>query len=494
MPAPTPLDRFLRLFTDVRPGEGRTGVVMFANVFLILCAYYFIKPLREGWLAITDIDRTFALLLGPFGAGDVHVSKLELKAYTSFAQGLLLIPTVMLYARLSDRLDRVRLVAFATLFMMGNLVVFWALQPGLLFENLLGSGVLFYLWVGIFSVFVVAQFFAFAADLYRGRRGHRLMPFVALGATAGAWAGSSLARQLVAREVVAPGTLMLVALGPLAASIVLTWAAAALGPGGGEEADRAEGEEPEDEEPQPDPPEGVKVRGAFSIIAASRYLLAAAAVTLLVNWVNTNGENLLYGVVQKHLEREVATLGLTDPAAVRDYIQRGTTVFYGDFFSWVNLLAFGLQAFAASRLLKYGGFGAILLLLPVVALGSYSAMALVPVLAVVKATKILENATDYSVNNTARHVLWLPLRAEEKYKAKPTIDSLFARLGDGLAAMTVLVGARVLLLADQAYFALNIGLVLIWLVVGVYLVREHRRLLEARTAGGATGAEVVHAG
>ncbi len=487
MPAPTRLDRFLRLFTDVRPGEGRTGVLMFANVFLILCAYYFIKPLREGWLAITDIDRTFRLLFAPLGVGDLHISKLELKAYTSFAQGILLVPAVMLYARLADRVDRVRLVAFATLFMMSNLLFFWALQPGLFFENLLGSGVLFYLWVGIFSVFVVAQFFAFAADLYRGRRGHRLIPFVALGATAGAWAGSSLASQLVGRELVAPSALMLVAFGPLGASIVLTWIAVRWGPGG------EEAEPPEDEEPQGGSPEGVKLRGAFSIIAASRYLLAAAAVTLLVNWVNTNGENLLYGVVQKHLEREVVALGLTDPAEIREHIQRGTTVFYGDFFSWVNLLAFGLQAFAASRLLKYGGFGAILLLLPVVALGSYSAMALVPVLAVVKATKILENATDYSVNNTARHVLWLPLPAEEKYKAKPTIDSLFARLGDGLAALTVLVGARVLLLEDQAYFVLNVGLVLIWLAVGLFLVREHRRLLEGRTAGDSNDLGVSHA-
>ncbi len=461
---------------------------MFANVFLILCAYYFIKPLREGWLAITDIDRTFGLLLRPLGAGEFHVSKLELKAYTSFAQGLLLIPTVMLYARIADRLDRVRLVAFATLFAMSNLVCFWALQPGLLFGNLLGSGVLFYLWVGIFSVFIVAQFFAFAADLYRGRRGHRLLPFVALGATAGAWAGSAFARQLVARELIAPGTLMLIALVPLAASILLTWLAARLGPGG--ESEPCSGE---DEEGQELPPQGVTPRGAFSIIAASRYLLAAAAVTLLVNWVNTNGENLLFGVVQKHLEREVAALGLTDPAAVRDYIQRGTTVFYGDFFSWVNLLALGLQAFVASRLLKYGGFGAILLLLPVVALGSYSAMALVPVLAVVKGTKILENATDYSVNNTARHVLWLPLRAEEKYKAKPTIDSLFARLGDGLAALTVLVGARVLFMPDEAYFGLNVALVGVWLAVGVFMVREHRRLLEARAGEGSGGPGVVHA-
>ena len=49
-------ERFLGLFTEVRPGEGNTALLMFANVFLILCAYYFVKPLREGWVAISDIS------------------------------------------------------------------------------------------------------------------------------------------------------------------------------------------------------------------------------------------------------------------------------------------------------------------------------------------------------------------------------------------------------------------------------------------------------
>ena len=60
----------------------------------------------------------------------------------------------------------------------------------------------------------------------------------------------------------------------------------------------------------------------------------------------------------------------------------------------MNIMALLLQAFVASRLLKYGGCGAILLAMPVVALVSYTAMAFVPILAIVKAMKIAENATD----------------------------------------------------------------------------------------------------
>ena len=138
-------------------------------------------------------------------------------------------------------------------------------------------------------------------------------------------------------------------------------------------------------------------------------------------------------------------------------------------------MALLLQAFVASRLLKYGGFAAILLILPVIALTSYTVMALLPVLAVVKVMKIAENATDYSLNNTSRHVLWLPTSSAMKFRGKPAIDTLYVRLGDGLAALTVLVGVQLLALSTTNFFIFNVFLVLCWLVVGVLLVKEHKR-------------------
>ena len=111
---------------------------------------------------------------------------------------------------------------------------------------------------------------------------------------------------------------------------------------------------------------------------------------------------------------------------------------------------------------------------------SYSLMALLPVLAVVKIMKIAENATDYSLNNTSRHVLWLPVSSVMKFRGKPAIDTLYVRLGDGLAAITVLVGVHLLALTTGAFFAFNVLLVLCWLVAGIFLVREHRRASENR--------------
>jgi AAA family ATP:ADP antiporter len=145
----------------------------------------------------------------------------------------------------------------------------------------------------------------------------------------------------------------------------------------------------------------------------------------------------------------------------------------------VNLFALLAQGLLASRLLRYGGVGAVLLLLPIISLVAYSTMALLPVLAVVRVMKIAENATNYSIDNTARQVIWLPTTAEMKYWTKPAIDSLFVRLGDGLAALTVFVGLQLLDLSTPALCLVNVALVACWLPAAIAIVREHRRLTAA---------------
>jgi len=450
---PSKLDRFLRLFTDVQAGEGSAALLMFANVFLILCAYYFIKPLREGWIAVSDIS---------------GLSKMEVKAYSSFGQSLLLIPVVWYYGRLSEKYRRSQLITRATLFCMSNLFIFWVIQPGLFIKTIPYSGIAFYLWVGMFGVFVVAQFWAFAADLYTKERGNRLFPLIAVGATSGAACGSWLTGTLVKSGFFGMQWLLLVAIIPLAVSIILSRVVDI----------RAHGQTATIKNAPPDPGIQNSGKGAISIVFSSRFLMATAAITLLLSWVNTNGENLLFRVVQEFLKGQALSQNILDPGALIAFTRSGTTAFYGDFYFWVNIIALILQAFVASRLLKHGGFRLLLLTMPVIALVSYSAMAFVPILFIVKAMKIAENATDYSINNTARNVLWLPVSAEMKYKGKPTIDSLFARLGDGIAALTVLIGVQLLALSTRSFFVLNVVLVCFWIIFAFIVIREHRRLSE----------------
>jgi AAA family ATP:ADP antiporter len=307
----SPLERFLRLFTDVRPGEGGMALMMFANVFLILCAYYFLKPLREGWIVVSPI------------AG---LEKWMVKAYTSFGQALLLVFVIAWYSRLVNRWPRGKVITWATLFCMSNMLLFWFVQPHFFIENLPVSGIAFYLWVGMFGVFVVAQFWAFAADVYSDEEGRRLIPMVAIGATAGAAFGSQITAFLVgggfadlletlglealaalARQILVTKSLLLLALFPLGASVVLTRIV-----------DRRRPSPKPAEVPAEEP---ASASGGLSIVLGSRYLLAVAIITLLLNWVNTNGENLLTRVLQSSLQEEVVALGLVGKEVVDQFIQ-----------------------------------------------------------------------------------------------------------------------------------------------------------------------------
>jgi AAA family ATP:ADP antiporter len=303
----------------------------------------------------------------------------------------------------------------------------------------------------MFGVFVVAQFWTFCADVYSDEQGKRMLPFIAIGATSGAAAGSWIVDRLVDSGVVPTEALLLVAILPLFGSIVLVRAVERRA-GSGERSAGAAAPAPAESEVAR---EKASIWSGAKLVLLSKFLLLAALVTIFTNWVNTNGENLLFRVIQETLALQAEEQGISGGQALLEFTRDGTTAFYGNFYFWVNIVALLLQAFVASRLLKYGGFAAILLVLPVIALTSYSLMALLPVLAVVKVMKIAENATDYSLNNTSRHVLWLPVSSAMKFRGKPAIDTLYTRLGDGFAAITVLVGVQVLALATATFFAVN---------------------------------------
>jgi ATP/ADP translocase len=71
-----------------------------------------------------------------------------------------------------------------------------------------------------------------------------------------------------------------------------------------------------------------------------------------------------------------------------------------------------------------------------------------------------------------------------KFKCKPAIDTLFARLGDTLAAATVWFGTHVVILSTRGYSLLTVVLVLLWIATAIVMIREHRRLSESNPSPG----------
>ena len=204
----------------------------------------------------------------------------------------------------------------------------------------------------------------------------------------------------------------------------------------------------------------------FKLVFSERYLLLIAISVLLLNVVNTTGGFILDKVV-------LASVGQQTADIAEQQVIIGQ--FFGDFYGWVNLLGFLFQLFLVSRIFKYIGVRGALFILPCLALGSYGLMIATPILGVIRMVKMLENSTDYSINNTARHALFLLTSREAKYKAKAAIDTFFWRVGDMLQAGVVFVGVQ-LAFGIQSYAIANVLFTLIWLAIVVAIVREHRRL------------------
>ena len=149
-----PLDRILGVFTEVKGGEGVTAILLMLNIFLLLAAYSMLKTIREP-----------LILTVPGGA--------EVKSYAAAAIAGLFMILVPLYSALASRVSRVKLVNGVTLFFAACLVAFFVLQ-----QAGVPIGVAFFIWVGIFNISLVAQFWSFANEIYSQQAGDRLFPII----------------------------------------------------------------------------------------------------------------------------------------------------------------------------------------------------------------------------------------------------------------------------------------------------------------------------
>ena len=465
---PTALDRALRPFAEVHGGEGSTALLLALNVFLLLATYYCIRPVRE------------ALILSVEGGA-------EIKSYLAAGQAVLLLGLVPAYGALADRLPRRSLLNVVTAFFIACLVFFYALTRA-------GApiAVIFFLWVGIFNLMIVAQFWSFANDLYTKEQGERLFPIVAVGASLGAVLGARLAGWLI--PLFGIPQLLLVAAALLGLAVIISNLVDARQRLRQEdhlplhlttaEIPAATGEYQiqtvEDSKKLTVSLPGIgptSRRGTFRLVFGSRYLLLIALLILILNWVNTTGEYNLSSTVTGAAELAVSS-GRAGGLSESEFIGR----FYSDFLFFVSLAALLLQLFVVSRLIKYAGVRVTVLVLPILALTGYAILAFAPVLALVRVVKIAENATDYSIQNTVRNVLFLPTSRDEKYKAKQAIDSFFQRAGDVLSAAVVFTGVTLLGLGASSFAKVNLVLAFIWVLLALAVGREYVRKSRAQQA------------
>jgi AAA family ATP:ADP antiporter len=428
--------------SDVHPGEWRLVLAFFINLFLLLTAYYILKVVREPLILL--------------GGGAVS------RSYARGLQAGVLALVIPAYSLLANRVEPARLVKWVVGFFVVTLVAFFALG-----RTGLSMGFAFFVWLGIFSTLSIAQFWSLATDLLSEADGKRLFPLVAAGGTIGGIVGAQVAAH--ALRHLNPYQLMLIAAAILVICMLLTHhthglglrreidgTAAASGPGDGRDH-----------------------RGGFTLVLRDPYLLLIAVSVVLLNVINTTGDFMLAQLVNTKAH------AISASGAGRQQFIAG---FYGDFQTLVGVGTALMQVLLVGRLFKKIGISHCLFLLPVFAMAGYGASALLPGLALVAVVKVVENSTDYSLQNTIQQALFLPTSRDAKYKAKAAIDTFLVRFGDlhstGLVALGASFGLGVF-----GFAIANVAFAGFWILVITRLARMHRSAAAASASAAVARAE-----
>ncbi|WP_196140221.1 ATP translocase [Aliikangiella sp. G2MR2-5] len=430
-------ERLLNIIGMVKPGEGESCILFTLNACLLMTAYYLLKVIREP------------LILSYGGA--------EYKSYATAFQAITLLVVLPFFSSFYHKhaASKVRsvIVNKVFLFFISHLLIFSFLK----FLNV-NIGMAFYIWLGIFSVMVVAQFWAFAADTYNVKSGQRLFVIIAIGATLGAWIGSRLAG--IVFPYLGINGIMLLSAGVLFLSVLIT-----------AKIEKTVPEFSMNEESTHKENTSNRWLDGFSTVFKNNYLLLIACFVTLLIFINSTGEYILARFVSE--ESQI----LLDSGKIANVVHWQSS-FYSSYYSWITMGSFLLQAFLVSRIFKWVGIRGAVMVLPVIMIIGYSFMLYFPIFAFVRYAMTFENSANYSVQNTTRHALFLPVPRKLKYLGKTTIETFFYRFGD------LLYGVFVYLMTTHANFMIHHYIMInLFLSVVLFFVAwkvGHKNLKEMR--------------
>ncbi len=429
-------ERFLGLFTRVQPGEGRCIAVLCLQACTLMAAYYLIRPVRE------------ALILTQGGA--------ELRSYAVGLQAALLIMIIPAYSTLIRSVDTSKVFQYVNAFFALNLVILF-----LLGEAGVRLGFLFFIWASIFGVMTVTQFWAFATDVLSVESGQRLFGIIAVGVSCGAWIGARLSQ--AGMQLLGPYGLMLASAATLIGAICVSrWARASV-PVASRSTMQA------DAAAAPAQDMATRWLGGFALIGRSRYLLAIAALVVVVNWITSTGEYVMSSWLVEIARQQAA---------------ESQTAFIGEFMgrycSAITLVGLLIQLFLVSRIILFAGLPRALMITPLAFLAGYLLIGIFPVFALVQAVVVAQRSLDYSLLNTTRGALLLPASREVKYQAKTAFDTFFYRLGDLFATASVFAGTRLLNHPRMQFVWLILVLSATLTLLAWLIGREYRRSVAPR--------------
>lgn len=411
---------WFRSLVDIRRVEYKPVALMLGYGFLALTSYYVIKPARNSIF----VDRV--------GADALPVVYL--------LTAVVVVGVMVVYSRYVEKVGRLTLLLSSMGFLAASLVFFWWLLRG-------GSGVVasgaFYIFVKLYPLFLVSQFWLVANLLFSTSQARRLFGPIGMGLILGGIAGSSIAG--FASERVGTEFLLLVATGILGLCALLVMV---LGPrirkGSGGDASLT----------------GELSGSALQLLRQSSHLRTIAWILGLTIVVGTLLDWQLNRAVELFVEGEDAK-----------------TAFWGQFYAVLNVASVAIQLLLTSFVLRRFGVSVALFILPVALAAGSIGIFFIPALWMVAFGKGAEGALRYSLDQSTRELLFLPVPTQEKYKVKPLIDLAIYRGGTGFGGILLLIFVNAMGLPLRWISLVTLGAIAAWLYFAWRMRREFAQSL-----------------
>src|SRR5438552_11621675 len=367
---------------DVKPNELRALWLGFTFHFIILSAYYIVKPIRDSIAAS---------------------GRLESLPWMFTATLIVMLFANVIYAAIVARMERRKFIPFAYAFFILVLLLFFVLMRRGSPAQQLWTGRAFYVWVSVFNLFNTAIFWAFMTDLFTVEQGKRLYAFIAVGGTLGAIGGAYLTKNLI--RGMGPANLVAIS----ATLFAIVCFIVRFFPNNFTQGNRAV--------PAREQPIGGTAWSGITHIARSPYLFGLAAAIMLYTTTST------WAYFQQTTLAGQALKTSTD-----------RTLFLSNLEIWVNTITLFIQVFLTGRLLKWFGVAFTLTGLPFLSMLGFGAMAIAPSLAMLAFFQVTRRTAAYALMRPSREILFTVLKREDKYKVKSVTDTLGYRVGDQLGA------------------------------------------------------------
>ncbi len=412
---------------DIREGERTITLLMALYHFLILITLYLLKPARDS------------LFLVKLGADQLP--------WVFILIAIVGVPVTAIYARASRKVSLRSLINGTTGVLIINLLILrWLMGFG-------GSWVfyLFYVWVSIYGILTVSQFWLLANAVYNASQAKRLFVLLGLGGISGAILGGGLTSVLTSTFGLSTSDLLFACMGILALTVSLVNLIWVKRP-----------REFVDETTTKKDDLGMNrpLGMVLKTICRSKYLMIIVGIIALTTMCSS--------LIDFQFKTVVAATYLGEAEL---------TAFLGRFYGVLSVVSVLLQLLLTHRLLKRYGVGGVILILPLGLLLGSIGMFLIPGLALAIVVRGLEGSLSYSADKTGRELLYVPVPLEVKKRTKVFIDMFVDRWFQGIAGVLLLLFTMVAHLSvSQISFVVG-TLTAAWLCLVILARREYTKAL-----------------